>query len=230
MAGIYTTAGFHAPPRAGVSYARLDAIVAVRPISVNAFLHVRRLWVMHASHTRSSAPASVAIRGRGRPAGMTKARLFQRLLIAEAVFQGVRIASIARDLGVSRSWASREANAPGTRVIVRDLVEKRAEMIGTLIEHAFDVIEDAFGATRLIATADGHIEVPDHRIRLKAVGLFVRLVSTPLFVSSGRGSDRTCRTAVLQQTVPPRTASTSAADYEVRFEAVRVLIRMLSKM
>ena len=161
---------------------------------------------------------------------MTRGRLFQRLLIAEAVFQGIRIASIARDLGVSRSWASREANSPGTRVILRHLVEKRAEMIAILIEHAFDVIEDGLGATTLITTANGHIEVPDHRIRLKAVALFTRLVSTPLFVASGRDNERTCRTAALPPIAPPRTASTSAADHEVRFEAVRVLIRMVAKV
>jgi hypothetical protein len=32
-------------------------------------------------------------------------------------------AVVARQLGVSRSWASREANAPGTRLLISELFE-----------------------------------------------------------------------------------------------------------
>jgi hypothetical protein len=33
----------------------------------------------------------------------------------QTVLAGIKIAAVARQLGVSRSWASREANAAGTR-------------------------------------------------------------------------------------------------------------------
>ena len=43
--------------------------------------------------------------------------------LAEALVQGARIATITRNLRVSRSWASREANAPQTRVISKSISE-----------------------------------------------------------------------------------------------------------
>jgi hypothetical protein len=35
--------------------------------------------------------------------------------------------AVAQQLGVSRSWASREANAPGTRNLIAELLELRRE-------------------------------------------------------------------------------------------------------
>ncbi len=60
---------------------------------------------------------------------MTTARTLQRLVIAEALVQGTRIATIARNLRVSRSWASREANAPQTRVMLASMLNKLAKTI-----------------------------------------------------------------------------------------------------
>ena len=60
---------------------------------------------------------------------MTRARTLQRLVIAEALVQGTRIATIASNLRVSRSWASREANAPQTRVMLASMLNNRAESI-----------------------------------------------------------------------------------------------------
>jgi len=42
-------------------------------------------------------------------------RIANRHIIAGALLAGITVAAVARQLGVSRSWASREANAPGTR-------------------------------------------------------------------------------------------------------------------
>jgi hypothetical protein len=157
--------------------------------------------------------------------------MLQRLVIAEAIFQGAKIAAIARRLGVSRSWASREANAPQTRVMLVSLLDSRAETIAALTDHAFDAIEDAFRAVKVIPESNLQIEVPDHRIRLEAVGLFIKLVSLPVF--------RTRQSAVplsaaSQQRVPrtseQRRSTRSRADHKARFEAVRMLIRMLSKV
>jgi hypothetical protein len=64
-------------------------------------------------------------------------RILQRLIIAEAIVQGLKIAAIARQLSVSRSWASREANAPETRLRVVELLAQRAPAISQLIEDGF---------------------------------------------------------------------------------------------
>jgi len=41
---------------------------------------------------------------------MTAGRLIKRIIITGAVHRKMKIAQVARDLGVSRSWASREAH------------------------------------------------------------------------------------------------------------------------
>jgi hypothetical protein len=43
------------------------------------------------------------------------------------ILADIKIAAVARQLGVSRSWASREANAPGTRNLIAELPELRRE-------------------------------------------------------------------------------------------------------
>src|SRR5215217_7209812 len=98
---------------------------------------------------------------------MTRAGTLQRLVIAEALVQGVQIATIARNLRVSRSWASREANAPQTRVMLASMLDNRAESIARLIDHAFDVIEDAFHAVKVFRHPNLQIEMPDHHVRFE---------------------------------------------------------------
>lgn len=94
---------------------------------------------------------------RGRPAGMTRGRILQRLIIAEALVHGVTKAAIARRLGVSRSWASREANSPQTRLMLAALMEKNApQRIGQLLDQGLTAIEDACQRKRcsIARTAD----------------------------------------------------------------------------
>src|SRR3981189_259953 len=62
-------------------------------------------------------------RRRGRPPGLTVNRIMKRFIIIEAILAGIKIVTVARHLGVSRSWASREANAPGTRNLLAELLE-----------------------------------------------------------------------------------------------------------
>jgi hypothetical protein len=78
----------------------------------------------------------------GRPSGLTANRIMKRQIIAGALLAGIKIATIARQLGVSRSWASREANAPGTRPLLADLFELCRERVKALFDQALDVIED----------------------------------------------------------------------------------------
>jgi hypothetical protein len=72
-------------------------------------------------------------------------------------------ATAARQLGVSRSWASREANAPNTRVLIEELLETRREPLSELFDQMLEVIEDAFEARKIFfvkgAIVDGG---PDH--------------------------------------------------------------------
>ena len=80
-------------------------------------------------------------RRRGRPPGLTEARIEKRYIIARAIIAGVKIAVVARQLSVSRSWASREANSPGTRQILAELLEPYRGRIGTIWKSALEVIE-----------------------------------------------------------------------------------------
>jgi hypothetical protein len=56
---------------------------------------------------------------------------------------GIKIATVARQLGVSRSWASREANAAGTRILVAELLDSQGERLSELFDQTLNVIEDA---------------------------------------------------------------------------------------
>jgi hypothetical protein len=48
----------------------------------------------------------------------------KRYIIAGTDSPGIKIAAVARRLGMSRSWASQEANAAGTRIIVAALLDR----------------------------------------------------------------------------------------------------------
>jgi hypothetical protein len=61
---------------------------------------------------------------------------------------GIKIATVARQLGVSRSWASREAHAPGTRILVAELLNSQRERLSALFDQTLDVIKDAFKRAR----------------------------------------------------------------------------------
>jgi hypothetical protein len=81
-------------------------------------------------------------------------------------------------LDLSRSWASRETNAPGTRLLIAKLLEPRRERLSALFDKTLDVIEDAFQARKIFlvrgVVVDGG---PDHYARLEAAKLVLRLVS-----------------------------------------------------
>jgi hypothetical protein len=56
---------------------------------------------------------------------MSPARLQKRYITAAAILAGVKIADVARQLRVSRSWASREAHTPATQLLFADLLASR---------------------------------------------------------------------------------------------------------
>ena len=78
---------------------------------------------------------------------------------------------------MSRSWASREANAPGTRILIADIFELRRERLIALFDRTLDVIEDAMKARQFLVVNRVLVDVgPDHYARLEAVKLFTVLM------------------------------------------------------
>jgi hypothetical protein len=89
----------------------------------------------------------------------------------------MNIAVIARQLNVSRSWASREANAPGTRIFIADIFELCRERMDALFDQTLDVIEDAMKARQFLVVNRVLVDVgPDHYARLEAVKVFTVLM------------------------------------------------------
>jgi hypothetical protein len=90
-----------------------------------------------------------------------------------------KIAAAARQLGVSRSWASREANAAGTRILIAELLAPHRERLNELFSLTLDLIKDAFQARKIFlmrgVLLDGG---PDHYARIAAAKLFIRLISS----------------------------------------------------
>lgn len=112
-------------------------------------------------------------KGKGRPAGKAGAksavRTKRRQKIAAGVVSGKPIAGIARETGVSRSWASREANSPQTKVLIAELLDEHRDRVRKLVGKALDVIDDAFTAK------DGKDK--DHRVRLLAAKRIIELAT-----------------------------------------------------
>ena len=116
-------------------------------------------------------------RRRGRPPGLTESRITKRYIIAGALLAGIKIATVARQLGVSRLWASREANAPGTRNLLAELLEPHCKRLSALFDQMLDVIEDAMKAREFLVVNRVLVDVgPDHYARLEAVKVFTVLM------------------------------------------------------
>ena len=90
---------------------------------------------------------------------------------------GIKIAAVARQLGVSRSWASREANAPGTRNLLAELLEPHRKRLNELFDQTLDVIEDAMKARKFLVVHRVLIDAGrDHFAWLEAVKTFTALM------------------------------------------------------
>jgi hypothetical protein len=78
---------------------------------------------------------------------------------------------------VSRSWASREANAPGTRILIAELLDPHREQLNELFRLTLDLIKDAFQARKIFVVRGVVVDGgPDHYARLEAAKLFIRLL------------------------------------------------------
>jgi hypothetical protein len=98
--------------------------------------------------------------------------------IAASVAAGGSIAAAARELGISREWASRITNAPETQQIIASLAQAHLERIYDLFEQALHVIQQAFRA-RCRGLQQGQVIDlgPDHYARLAAVGRLVQILT-----------------------------------------------------
>jgi hypothetical protein len=100
-------------------------------------------------------------------------------IIAAAVLAGIKIATVARQLGGSRPWASREVNAPGTRWLIAELLEPHRGQLHELFSLTLDLIKDAFQARKIFVVKGVMVDGgPDHYARLEAGKVFLRLVSS----------------------------------------------------
>ena len=100
-----------------------------------------------------------------------------RHVIAEGIVSGKPVAAIARELGVSRSWASREAHAPETRKPFDALADQYREVFHALFETGLNAIARALAARKFVTRNGKRVDLgPDHRVRLKAAGLLQELL------------------------------------------------------
>jgi hypothetical protein len=88
------------------------------------------------------------------------------------------IAATARELGISREWASKIDNAPETQQIIASLAQAHAECIYDLFAEALKVIQQAFRARRRALRKGEVVDLgPDHYARLAAVGRLVQILT-----------------------------------------------------
>jgi hypothetical protein len=139
-------------------------------ISPIATMQVTIVPVLHsACRIRPSASGSDA-------AQCTRTKQY---IIAAALLAGITVAAVARQLGVSRSWASREANAAGTRILIAELLYSHRERLSRLFDQMLDVIEDAFQARKIYFVRGVLVDAgPDHYARIEAAKLFIQLLSS----------------------------------------------------
>jgi hypothetical protein len=87
------------------------------------------------------------------------------------------VAAIARQLGVSRSWASREAIAAGTRLLIAQVFEPHREQLKELFSLTLDLIKDAFQARKIFVVRGVIVDGwPDHYARLEVAKMVVQLL------------------------------------------------------
>src|SRR4051794_5480966 len=104
-------------------------------------------------------PSTAVPRRRGRPPGITASRLMKRIVITGAVHQKIKIAQVARDLGVSRSWASREANHPETQGFIAVIEKQDPETTVCSLQRALKAIADEMIPTENIYLRGGKIVI-----------------------------------------------------------------------
>jgi hypothetical protein len=98
----------------------------------------------------------------------------RRVHIATSVAAGRSLAATARELGISREWASKIANAPETQQIIATLVHAQAERVWNLFEEALNAIARAARPPQGSTQGEVVDLGPDHYAHLAAVGGWCR--------------------------------------------------------
>ena len=79
-----------------------------------------------------------------------------------------------RGEGHASSWASREANAPRTRILVAELLDSQRERLNELFDQTLNVIKDVFQARKIFVVSGLVVDGgPDHCARIEAAKLFM---------------------------------------------------------
>jgi hypothetical protein len=104
----------------------------------------------------------------------TAGREARRTRIAASVVQGKTAFQIAAEESISRSWASKEANAPSTRLAIAALLDRHRDVVEPLITEALTVIKQSLSAAQFsvqkITTIDLIEKVRRDEIRIVEVG------------------------------------------------------------
>jgi hypothetical protein len=130
--------------------------------------------------SRRSAPPTRRSRSRCN-AGAVHAR---RIRIAKGMVSGKTMTAIAREEGISRQWASREAHSPAMQQILVPLLEAHSEELGAMFGSALEAMKAAMQArrvvTRRVKNAKGKMTEkqldlgPDHWAALAGVKAFTK--------------------------------------------------------
>jgi hypothetical protein len=98
--------------------------------------------------------------------------------IAAAVVAGRSITATARELNISREWASRQANGPETQQLIVSLLAGELERVHQLFDKALKAIQQALHARRRGLSEGEVVDLgPDHYARLAAVGRLVQILT-----------------------------------------------------
>ncbi len=133
-------------------------------------------------------------RPKGKPGVKSATRSARRQKLAAAVIAGTPIVQAARDLDVSRSWASREANAPETKALIDQIVDRNAAKIEQLVGMALDAIRDHIGPLmtfRLPGDKEPVILPNEPRVRLLAAKRVIELALAGRKGQEAAGGDTT---------------------------------------
>jgi hypothetical protein len=110
---------------------------------------------------------------------MTVERIRKRQIIAVGLVLGLKVAYIARELGVSRSWASREAHSAGVRDLIADAIWKHRELVEVAFVEAVQAIRESFAAHTECRRGRRILHGgPDYKVRMEAVSVFISLLET----------------------------------------------------
>jgi hypothetical protein len=109
----------------------------------------------------------------------TKATAARQARVAAARVAGKTVTQIAKDEGVSRATASKEANAPEVQLLITSLVEAERIKIRDLFVKGLAVVDGSFSAERWGLDEDGTAVFigPDHYARLTGVKCLTQLLT-----------------------------------------------------